>query len=125
MAYNNELVNRVRERLSMEDHMEVEEKRMFSGLSFLVNGKMCVNISQDNLMCRYNPELEDEVSEKKGFLPMIMKGKQLKGYCYVESSGYQKSDDFEYWIKICLDYNPAAKASKKKIAKSRFKETKN
>jgi len=102
MAYNNELANRVRERLAMEENIGVEEKEMFSGLSFLVNGKMC------------NPELEDKVSTKNGFLPMIMKGKQLKGYCYVEPIGFQNPDDFEYWIKICLDYNPIAKASKKK-----------
>lgn len=114
MAYNNELANRVRERLAMEENIEVEEKKMFSGLSFLVNGKMCVNVSHDNLMCRYNAELEDEVSERKGFLPMIMKGKQLKGYCYVEPIGFQKHDDFEYWIKICLNHNPIAKSAKKK-----------
>ncbi|MFU1859407.1 TfoX/Sxy family protein [Sphingobacterium sp. NGMCC 1.201703] len=114
MAYNNELANRVRERLAMEENIEVEEKKMFSGLSFLVNGKMCVNVSHDNLMCRYNAELEDEVSERKGFLPMTMKGKQLKGYCYVEPIGFQKPHDFEHWIQICLDYNPMAKAAKKK-----------
>lgn len=113
MAYSTELADRVRERLSMENNIEVEEKKMFSGLSFLVNGKMCINISHDNLMCRYDPELEDEVSEKKGFLPMIMKGKRLNGYCYVEPIGFQKADDFEYWIKICLNYNPLAKAAKK------------
>mgnify|MGYP003578892356 CR=1 FL=1 len=95
MAYNNELANRVRERLAMEENIEVEEKKMFSGLSFLVNGKMCVNVSHDNLMCRYVTELEEEVSERKGFLPMIMKGKQLKGYCYVEPIGFQKHHDFE------------------------------
>ncbi|WP_312993725.1 TfoX/Sxy family protein [Chryseobacterium flavum] len=113
MAYNIELADRVRESLSLVPDIRIEEKKMFSGLSFLVNDKMCINISHDNLMCRYNPDLEDEVSEKKGFLPMIMKGKQLKGYCYVEPTGFQKPDDFEYWIKLCLDYNPMAKSSKK------------
>ncbi len=76
MAYNNELVNRVRERLAMEENIDVEEKKMFSGLSFLVNGKMCINISHDNLMCRYCAKLEDEDSEKKG-------------YRYVEPAGFQ------------------------------------
>ncbi|MGH1516006.1 TfoX/Sxy family protein [Chryseobacterium sp. JK1] len=113
MAYSTELADRVRERLFMENNIEIEEKKMFGGLSFLVNGKMCINISRDNLMCRYDPEIEDEVSEKKGFLPMIMKGKQLNGYCYVEPIGFRKPDDFEYWIKIGLDYNLVAKASKK------------
>lgn len=114
MAYNIELADRVRERLSEISDLEIKEKKMFSGLAFLVNDKMCINISHDNLMCRYDPDLEEEVSEKIGFLPMIMKGKQLKGYCYVEPVGFQKRDDFEYWIKIGLDYNAIAKASKKK-----------
>lgn len=114
MGYSIELADRVREWLSTVDNIEVEEKKMFSGLAFLVNGKMCINISHDNLMCRYNPELEDEVSAKKGFLPMIMRGKQLKDYCYVEPVGFQQPSDFEYWMKICLEYNSIAKASKKK-----------
>ena len=53
MAYNIELANKVRERLAKVPDIEIEEKKMFSGLSFLVNGKMCINISGDNLMCRY------------------------------------------------------------------------
>ncbi|KMQ60322.1 RNA methyltransferase [Chryseobacterium angstadtii] len=114
MAYSTELADRIRERLSVIPDLEIREKKMFSGLSFLVNDKMCINVSHDNLMCRYDPDLEEEVSERTGFLPMIMKGKQLKGYCYVEPAGFQKQADFEYWIKICLDYNPIAKASKKK-----------
>ncbi|WP_185287396.1 TfoX/Sxy family protein [Chryseobacterium lactis] len=114
MAYSIELADRVREWLSTVDGIEVEEKKMFSGLAFLVNGKMCINISHDNLMCRYNPELEEGVSGKVGFLPMIMRGKQLKDYCYVEPVGFQHPSDFEYWMKICLEYNKIAKASKKR-----------
>ncbi|KUY30788.1 TfoX/Sxy family protein [Elizabethkingia ursingii] len=114
MAYSIELADRVREKLAEVPKIEIEEKKMFSGLSFLVNGKMCINISGDNLMCRYHPDLEDKVVEKTGFLPMIMRGKQLKGYCYVEPEGFRKADDFDYWIRICLDYNSIAKASKKR-----------
>ena len=114
MTFSIQLADRIRERLSEIPRIEVEEKKMFSGLSFLVNGKMCINVSHDNLMCRFNPDLEEEVAGKTGFLPMIMKGKQLKGYCYVEPAGFRKAEDFEYWINICLDYNKTAKASKKK-----------
>ncbi|UHO37065.1 TfoX/Sxy family protein [Chryseobacterium capnotolerans] len=114
MAYNTELADRVREWLAQVNDIKVEEKKMFGGLAFLVNDKMCINISHDNLMCRYNPEKEEEVAEKTGFLPMIMRGKQLKEYCYVEPIGFQKPEDFQYWMKLCLEYNKIAKASKKK-----------
>jgi TfoX/Sxy family transcriptional regulator of competence genes len=78
---------------------------MFGGLAFLVNDKMCVNVSKDNLMCRFDPKMEYEVSEKPGFQPMIMKGKQLRGYCYVTEAGYTSKDGFEYWLKLSLDFN--------------------
>ena len=36
---------------------------MFSGLTFMVNGKMCVNVIGENLMCRFDPKLQEEVAE--------------------------------------------------------------
>lgn len=87
---------------------------MLGGLAFMVNGKMCINIGESMSMCRFDPSLSDEISKKNGFLPMTMKGRQYKGYCYVEQIGYHNKIDFEYWINLCLDYNDSAKASKRK-----------
>lgn len=113
MAYDNNLANRVREYLSVIRNIEVEEKKMFGGLAFMINGKMCVNIGEDLLMCRFDPALTEALSERTGFLPMIMKGSEYKGYCYVEPIGYKNRDDFEFWINLCLDYNDKAKSSKR------------
>jgi hypothetical protein len=74
----------------------------------------CVNVSGENLMCRFDPALQDEVAERNGYEPMIMKGKELKGYCYVQPIGFKLKKDFEYWVNLCLEYNERAKASKKK-----------
>jgi TfoX/Sxy family transcriptional regulator of competence genes len=114
MAYNTALADRVRGYLSEIPKIKVEEKAMFSGLAFLVNGKMCVNVSGDNLMCRFDPALTDEVAERNGFLPMIMRGKQLKGYCYVTEEGYKPKSNFKYWLELCLDFNSKAKSPKRK-----------
>jgi hypothetical protein len=86
---------------------------MFSGLAFMVNDKMCINVSGEKLMCRFDPKLIACLAEKPGFLPMIMKGKQLKGYCYVEPIGFERKKDFEFWMELCLDFNEKAKSSKK------------
>ena len=114
MAYSTKLSNRIREYLVKFTQLKIEEKKMFSGLAFIINGKMCINVSGDNLMCRFDPGRQDEVAEKMGFEPMIMKGKQLVGYCYVTSMGYQSKKDFEFWINLCLAFNEKAKSSKKK-----------
>lgn len=113
MAYDTQLAERVREHLSKTPRLKIEEKHMFSGLAFMVNGEMCVNVSGDNLMCRFDPALQEEVAEKNGFEEMIMKGRKLNGYCYVSPDGFKSKKDFEYWINLCLDFNEKAKASKK------------
>ena len=112
MAYDTLLADRVREYLAEFPKLDIEEKEMFSGLAFLVNGKMCVNISGQNLMCRFDPTLTEELSEKVGFIQTIMKGKEYKGYCYVEPTGIKNKKDFEFWINLCLDFNDRAKSSK-------------
>jgi TfoX/Sxy family transcriptional regulator of competence genes len=114
MAYSAKLANRVRTYLTSVPNIKVEEKEMFSGIAFLVNGKMCINVSDENLMCRFDPAVGLEVSERIGYQPMIMKGRQLKGYCYVSEDGYKSKANFEYWLTLCLNFNDKAKVSKKK-----------
>lgn len=111
MPYNEQLADRVREKLQ---HLpKVEEKKMFRGLTFMVNGKMCISVSGDKLMCRFDPALQEIVAERPGFEPMQMKGRSYKGFCYVSKYGFTSAKDFNYWVKLCLDFNDKAKASKK------------
>ncbi len=112
MAYNEKLAARIREGLAHLPH--VEEKKMFRGLTFMVNGKMCVSVSGEEMMCRFDPALQDVVAEKNGFRSMIMRGKVLNGYCYVHPEAIKSKKEFEYWIKLALDFNARAKAAKKK-----------
>jgi TfoX/Sxy family transcriptional regulator of competence genes len=115
MPYNEKLAERLRETLA---HLpKVKEKRMFSGIAFMVNDKMCVNVSGDDLMCRFDPALYDELCERNGFRPMIMRGKQLNGYCYVSGDAIKSKKEFDFWVNLCLDYNKTAKSSKKKPKK--------
>jgi len=113
MAYDVLLADRIRLYLAEVPKVKVVEKTMFKGLAFLVNGKMCVNVSGENLMCRFDPNIGDQLITRKGYLPMVMRGKELKGYCYVRPEGFKAAKDFQFWLKVCLDFNPKAKASKK------------
>jgi TfoX/Sxy family transcriptional regulator of competence genes len=112
MSYSEELVNRVRE--TLQDLPDVEEKKMFKGLTFMVNGKMCVGVSKDRLMCRIDPEIHDEAVEKPGCTTVTMARKPYKGFVYVDESEVKSQKDLDYWIGLALEYNPRAKATAKK-----------
>ena len=54
MAYNEKLADRTREIIALT-HKNVEEKKMFGGLCFMVNDKMCVGVEKERLMVRLDP----------------------------------------------------------------------
>ncbi len=114
MAYDPDVAKRVREYLENISGIEIREQKMIGVLAFMVNEKMCINVSEDQLMCRFDPDLTEEIAERTGVLPMIMNGKEYKGYCYVEPVGFKSKQDFEFWMNLCLDFNGRAKSSKKR-----------
>ena len=111
--YNEKLADRTREIISLT-HKNVEEKKMFGGLCFMVNGKMCVGVEQERLMVRLDPEKYEEAMEREGARPMDFTGKVMKGYVFVDIGALKNKRQLEYWIGLALDFNKKAKPSKKK-----------
>ncbi len=112
MAYSIKLADRIREALV---HLpDVTEKEMFRGICFMVDGKMCVCVSGDEMMCRIGAKATEEALENNYVRQMIIRGKPMNDYIHVAEEAYYNQKDFDQWIKLCLDFNPQAKASKKK-----------
>lgn len=114
MAYDQQLAQRVRHLLAEAGVKEVAETPMFSGLAFLVNDKMCINISGNQLMCRFDPKRRAELATRPGFTEFKMNGRVMKGYCYVAPDAIRRDSDLKAWVDECLAFNPLAKSSKKK-----------
>lgn len=112
MAYNEQLANKVRSALATVAN--VEEKKMFRGITFMVNGKMCITVGDDEMMCRIDPVLHDSMVCCPGCRTMVMRGREYKGYVLVSEEGRKVKKDFDNWINLCLDFNSKAKASPKK-----------
>ena len=111
MAYSEKLANRIRERLA--NLPIIEEKEMMGGLTFMVDGKMCVGIIKDELMCRIDPALHETEIEKQGCRTMDFTKRPMKGYVMIDDIGMKTKKDFDYWIDLALDFNKRAKSSKK------------
>lgn len=112
MAYSEKLSNRIREAIA--DLPKVEERLMFGGVCYMLDGKMCVGVVNDEMMCRIGPDVYEEALEKRGCREMVFTGRPMKGYVYVSNEGMKSKKDFDYWIELCVKFNKFAKASKKK-----------
>jgi TfoX/Sxy family transcriptional regulator of competence genes len=103
VSINLALTDRVRELLA--DTRGVQEKKMFRGITFMVNKKMCVTCGDDELMCRIDPSVYTELVTKPGVRAMVMRGKELKGYLFVKEDQLKTARALGYWIGLALDYN--------------------
>lgn len=112
MAYNEQLANRVRE-LIAERTANVEERKMFGGLCFLVDEKICVAVKKDKMLARIAPEIYDTAIEEEGCTPMSKSGTNMTGYLYVDENHLHTQKQLTYWVNLALDFNPRAKSSKK------------
>lgn len=113
MAYNEHLADRIKQLLKARK-VKFTEKKMFGGLCFMVDDKMLMGVEKERLMARIDPEDETKAMKLKGAKPMDFTGKVMKGFVFIDEKALDMEDDLEYWITLCLKYNPLAKASKKK-----------
>ena len=113
MAYNEDLADRVRHQLKARK-IKSTEKKMFGGICFLVDDKMLIGVEKERLMARIDPEDEPKALKRKGAKPMDFTGRVMKGFLFIEEKGFKLDSDLEYWLDLCLKYNPKAKSSKKK-----------
>ncbi|WP_299894151.1 TfoX/Sxy family protein [uncultured Aquimarina sp.] len=119
MAYSEFLSDRIHQ-IFKDKRTNFYTKRMIGGLCFMVDDKMCCGIHYDKkketdlLMARIGEEAYAIAINRTGCYPMDFTGRPMKGYVFVTPEGFDMDEDLEYWIQLCLDFNPLAKSSKKK-----------
>lgn len=113
MAYDTYLEERMT-RIMISKKVGFEAKKMMGGLCYMVDDKMCFGIVGDQMMARINPEIYQDCLKKEGCSEMNFTGRALKGFVYINPEVIDKEDDLEEWIRLCLEFNPLAKSSKKK-----------
>ncbi|OBI89721.1 TfoX/Sxy family protein [Mycobacterium asiaticum] len=101
MAYDSELADRVRELIGPK----FDEKRMFGGLAFLVGGHMAVAVSgQGGLMVRIPKEDTEKLLGRRHVSPMIMAGREIRGWLRVAPDGVKTKRQLQSWIERGVHY---------------------
>ncbi len=113
MAYDIQLEERITRLLNLKGCL-FEAKKMMGGLCYMVDDKMCVGIVKDQLMARIDPEIYSESLENPHCSEMNFTGRPMKGYVFISPEGLVEEHQLDYWVQLCLDFNPKAKSSKKK-----------
>jgi TfoX/Sxy family transcriptional regulator of competence genes len=103
MAYDEDLANRIRELVAMEDGLT--EQRMFGGLAFLINGNMSVSASgRGGLLVRLDPAETDTLLSRRHAGPFEMRGRAMQGWLRVDPDGIRTKRQLQDWVRRSLAY---------------------
>ncbi|MFI7678955.1 TfoX/Sxy family protein [Actinophytocola sp. NPDC049390] len=92
MAYDTDLADRVRELVATEPGLD--ERRMFGGLAFLINGNLSVAASnRGGLLVRVPPADTEDLTADDRVEPMVMAGQPRRGWLHVAATA-----DDDGWV---------------------------
>lgn len=111
-----QLIDAVRD--ALQDCTAVEEKTMFGCHVFMVDGKMCLGVENDELLVRLPPASHAQIAEMPGVRPLSSRG-LMDGYFLVGPTAYARREQWQHWISEALAFNPLAKATPKRKASSK------
>ena len=83
----------------------VEEKKMFGGVGFMVNGKLCVCARDSKITVRISPKKEPELLTRKGCTPMMSNGRKYPGFLFVDSQALRSGKELKFWVGLALEHN--------------------
>jgi hypothetical protein len=108
MAYSEYQADRIRTRLIGINYYE---KKMMGGIIFMVQEAMCVGLDfykklkEDRLMVRVGKLNYEKLLHYKGRTKMDFTGKVMRGFLFINSSGFDSEEDLDFWINKALEFN--------------------
>ena len=103
MAYDEELAARIRALVGAESGLE--EKKMFGGLGFIIDGHMAVAASgQGGLMVRVDPDAGEELVDGVDVVPMEMRGRAMTGWLRVTTGAVADDAALAEWVARGVSY---------------------
>lgn len=102
MAFDEGLAQRIREQL--EGLPGIEEKKMFGGISFLLNGNMAAGVIGEELIVRTGPDHYEAALQQPHARPFDFSGRVMKGWVTVAPPGFESDMDLKIWVKQGIDF---------------------
>jgi TfoX/Sxy family transcriptional regulator of competence genes len=97
MAFDERLAERIR--AVLDARSDVDERRMFGGICFLVAGKMACGVMGDELLVRVEPADAAALESEPGARRADMAGRPMKGWLLVAPEATADDGDLERWVR--------------------------
>ncbi len=98
MAYNTKLEEMID--AAVKRWKDVEKKKMFGGVGYLLKGNMAFGIWKDFLIVRMDKEQGEQSLKNANVKPFDITGKPMAGWVLVKEAGWKQQIGLAKWMEI-------------------------
>ena len=102
MAFDESLARRIRAVLASKKN--IEEKKLFGGVGFLLNGNMLVGVWKNSLIVRVGPDGYEDALLEPHVKEFDITGRPMKGWIMVEPEGVEDDNQLKDWIERAMKF---------------------
>jgi TfoX/Sxy family transcriptional regulator of competence genes len=102
MAFDESLADRIRRALARRKG--VQERKMFGGVGFLLNGNMCVGVWKEFLIVRLGPDQAEEALREPHVKEFDITGRAMKGWAMVQPHGIAVDASLKDWMQRAVKF---------------------
>jgi TfoX/Sxy family transcriptional regulator of competence genes len=102
MAFDEKLAARIRAHLGKRTG--VAERKMFGGITFMLQGNMCCGVHRDALIVRLGPEEAGRALAEPHTRVFDLTGRPMKAWVLVEPKGLAAGAQLEKWVDRAANY---------------------
>jgi len=102
MAFDENLAERIRKALARKKG--IEERKMFGGVCFMLNGNMLVGVWKDSLIVRLGENQGEEAMLEPHVKPFDITGKPMKNWVLVKPEGIKDDGQLKDWIQRAVKF---------------------
>src|SRR5690242_476113 len=95
MAFDEGLAERLREVLA--NQADMDEKKMFGGLAFMLNGNLACGVIGDEMIVRVGPDGYEDAIAEPHTREFDFSGRPSKGWVVVAPEGVESDDALAVW----------------------------
>src|ERR1700730_1476358 len=102
MAFDETLAQRIRDALARRKN--IEERKMFGCICFLLNGNTLVGVWKDSLIARLGPDEGEDALLEPHVKAFDITGRPMKNWILVEPEGVEDEDQLKGWIERAVKF---------------------
>ena len=102
MPYDEEADRRIKK--AVKNWKQVDAKKMFGGVCYLLNGNMFCGVYKDYLILRLGEKIAADAMSGAQVMPFDITGRPMKGWVMVAPEGFKNDEQLKIWLNKAKDF---------------------